>query len=186
MAELSKFQCTKQHEHLQLEGGLPRKAQEYPQRLVEAIVNGLFKDQRLSSHSFATYDGEDAEDLDLDGEAEDDPGSSSIRLPAPQTPGPVTKKAPEVISRHQKELLHRLHCNTGHANKQQMLMMLKAAGVKETVMKYVQDEFSCSQCMRQRRPVPHKQVAFPSTFSFNHILGIDFFYISFQARPTPS
>ena len=49
-------------------------------------------------------------------------------------------------------------------------------------MRYVREEFQCDQCIRQHRPIPRKQVTFPRTFSFNHILGVDFFYVSWMGK----
>ena len=63
-----------------------------------------------------------------------------------------------------------------------MLIMLKAAGAKESVLKFVQEQFHCDQCVKQHRPIPGKQVTFPRTFSFNHILGIDYFFISWAEK----
>ena len=63
-----------------------------------------------------------------------------------------------------------------------MLMMLKAAGAKNSIIKYVEEKFQCDQCMHQKRPIPDKQVAFPKTFTFNDVLGIDYFFISFQGK----
>lgn len=183
IAELSKMQCTQDHDHLQLQGGLPSKAQKYPEQLVTAIIRGLSRTSSFSSQSLVTFEDEEEEEEDDSGFPGEEAAANHVRgLPAPQTPGPVLKKEKETLTPQQKEQLHRLHSNAGHATKQQMLMMLKAAGAKESIMKYVEEEFSCAQCMRQRRPIPHKQVAFPRTFSFNHILGIDFFFISFQGK----
>ena len=63
-----------------------------------------------------------------------------------------------------------------------MLMMLKAAGAKNSIIKYVEEKFQCDQCMHQKRPIPHKQVTFPKTFTFNDVLRIDYFFISFQGK----
>eukprot|EP00435_Cladocopium_sp_Y103_P028304 s1227_g7.t1 len=183
IAELSKLQCDGEHPHLQLEGGLPLKAQEYPPGLVKAIIAGMQNSRSFENITLASgFEDFEADEAWEEAEPDDDPRSSSTQLPAPQTPGPVLKKSEENITAHQKELLHRLHANTGHAPREQMLMMLKAAGAKESVLKYTQHQFHCGQCMRQKRPVTHKQVAFPRTFSFNHIIGVDFFYISFQDK----
>ena len=63
-----------------------------------------------------------------------------------------------------------------------MLGMLKAAGAKDEVRDFVENEFQCSQCMKQQKPVPHKKAAFPKSFSFNKLAGIDFFFISFLGK----
>ena len=178
IAELAKLQCDHSHQHLPLQGGLPLLAQKFPPGLVQAFVNGMLSPTSLSSQTLATdFDLEDGVDAEIE-----ESGVPSSGMPAPQTPGPVLKKTDGTISQHQKELLHRLHANLGHLPRPQLLMTLKAAGAKESILQYVQDQFECEQCVRQKRPIPHKQVTFPRTFSFNQYLGIDFFYISFMDK----
>jgi len=182
VVELSKFQCDGQHEHLHLQGGLPRKAQEYPPELVSALLRGIDGDVNFKSTNLMAEDfGNEGDPPEGDEEEEGrDPDASGV--PAPQTPRPVVRRASPPLSPQQKEMLHRLHCNMGHAPRAQLLMMLKAAGAKDSVLKHVQEEFQCDQCMRQHRPVPRKQVTFPRTFSFNHVLAVDFFYISWMGK----
>lgn len=52
-----------------------------------------------------------------------------------------------------------------------MLAMLKAAGAKDEVRDFVKNEFQCSQCMKQQRPVPDKKAACPKSFSFNKLVS---------------
>jgi hypothetical protein len=79
-------------------------------------------------------------------------------------------------------MVAKLHVNMGHLPVDQMLTMLRAAGAKEEIREYVKNEFRCDQCSRQRRPIEKKKATFPRTFSFNKILGIDYFYISFMNK----
>lgn len=180
VVSLSKFQRNGLHNHVRLENGLPDKAKVFPEELVRGIAYGISKPPKFENHALAT-------DVLSEGEADSEEESEgkpleTQPLPAPQTPRPVVAQKPEGISRQQREILHRLHANTGHLPRQQMLMMLKAAGAKDAVLKYAQEQFECEQCHRQRKPITHKQVSFPRTFSFNHVVGIDFYFISFKEK----
>ena len=62
------------------------------------------------------------------------------------------------------------------------MMLLKAAGAKKKVMAYVKSHFQCSQCMKQQRPIPRRKAAFPRTFSFNRVVGVDYFYVSWDRK----
>ncbi|CAK9063078.1 unnamed protein product [Durusdinium trenchii] len=87
-----------------------------------------------------------------------------------------------LLTPEQKKKIQLMHLNMGHLPKEQMLSMLKAAGAKEGVMKYVKDSFNCEHCMRQRRPIERRHAALPRTFMFNRIVGVDFLYLSFENR----
>jgi hypothetical protein len=67
-----------------------------------------------------------------------------------------------------------------------MLMMLKAANAKQKVMQYVRDEMACDVCMRQRREVGRRRAAFPRTFEFNKIVGLDVFFVKWGGAKSPS
>lgn len=56
VVELSKFQCDGQHKHLHLQGGLPRKAQEYPPELVSALLRGIDGDVNFKSTNLMAED----------------------------------------------------------------------------------------------------------------------------------
>eukprot|EP00435_Cladocopium_sp_Y103_P074255 s37_g47.t1 len=182
IVELSKLQCSRDHKHIQLQGGLPLKAQDYPDGLVHALLRGIrwWCERSLTKSFFAGVNEEDI----LDHEqcvGEDEIDDDLKVISAPQTPSPVKLKPVEISSR-QKEMIFKLHANTGHLPVNQMLAMLKAAGARDEVMKYVKDEFHCVQCAKQRRPIPHKHASFPKTFAFNKIVGIDYFFIAFQNK----
>ena len=78
----------------------------------------------------------------------------------------------------EKKKVHLVHTNMGHLPREQMLLLLKAAGAKPEVMEYVKHRFGCEHCMKQKRPVERRRAAFPRTFSFNRIISVDFFYVA--------
>lgn len=75
-----------------------------------------------------------------------------------------------------------MHLNLGHLPRDRMLALLKAAGAKDGVVRYVKENFDCPHCMRQRGPVERRHAAVPRTFAFNRIVGVDYFYIAYQGR----
>ena len=82
------------------------------------------------------------------------------------------------LSAAQVNKVNQVHINLGHISREQMLSLFKAAGAKAEVMKYIKDEFKCSQCMRQKKPIERRKAALPRTFAFNRHVGVDVFYIS--------
>ena len=157
--ELSKFQCSKDHMHQPLQGGLPDKAKVYPLRMVQAVLRGIEWQLEKEANMILFFNGvEDPlqEEQELGGEADPDDETSQPVLRAPQTPSPAGK--PEVtITKRQKEMVAKLHVNLGHLPIEQMLSMLKAAGAKDEVREYVKSSFRCDVCSRQRRPIERKR-----------------------------
>ena len=129
--------------------------------------------QRQQEGNFPAGAPDHTDDAQSDPESDEETASQASRL------GPEANS--KSLTADEKEKIRRIHLNMGHLPKHQMLTLLRAAGAKESVMKYVKDTFSCNHCMRQQGPIPRKKAAFPRTFSFNRIVGIDVFYISWQS-----
>ena len=73
----------------------------------------------------------------------------------------------------EKRLVEKLHVNMGHPSKQRFLRVLRAAGAKLGVLKWIKAECRCSACAERSRVSPHRKVAIPRTFRFNQILAVD-------------
>ena len=167
---LSQFQCDKSHHHLQLQSGLPHKARIYPDKMIDVICQAL-----ITKSSFpALADDEEAEGWDLEDAlvAEVDAGGAV-------SSSTVTEKP---LTRQQKDKVNLLHTNLGHLPRDRMLSLLKAAGALPEVLDYVKKDFSCEQCLRQKRPVERRKAAVPITFAFNRILGIDYFFLNLNGK----
>ena len=181
-AVLSQCQCSKGHEHLTLESGRPHLARVYPPHLLHKLIDGI-RVQLREFKSWAGFDDDLEEALDEEVERQGS-GIPGTPQPVPRTPmvggGPL--QVDFALSPAEKEKLRLVHVNMGHLPKEQMLMLLKAAGAKPKVLSYVKNQFNCNQCMKQHRPVPRRKAAFPRTFSFNRIVGVDMFYISWENR----
>ncbi len=170
---LSQHQCSRDHQHVRLENGRPRLAQVYPDKMISELVRGMSKQlnvfQKLDSFPAIDGDGEEAAD---DAEEAGDDGVQAAHPPISEVP----------ITQIEKDKVKMIHCNMGHISRSQMINLLKAAGGKPQVLRYVRDEFSCPQCLRQQRPISRRKAAFPRVFSFNRIVGVDFFYISWDGK----
>ena len=176
LARLVRFQCSGDHSHVALEGGLPHKARVYPRKMVAAIVKGIYEGLRQERDR----DHPNYFDDDEEGEIEDMHEITEVdRTPA--TPAPGGPKI-EKLSEEQIKKVMRVHVNLGHISKDQMLTLFRAAGAKDTVMEFIKNKFKCSQCDQQRRPVERKRATLPRTFAFNRQVAIDIFYVSFQGR----
>lgn len=169
-ATLSKCQCKCSQPHQQLQHGLPKKAQVYPPGMIHKIIQGIKLQLRdFSPESFVQVD---VEEDNIEPEDEDSDEQEETVRPIVETP----------ISSQEKEKIRLLHNNMGHLPKPQMLSLMKAAGGKPQVLKYIKDEFHCHQCMRQQKPISRRKAAFPRVFSFNRIIGVDFIYISWEGK----
>ena len=169
---MAEVQCNKGHEHVRLENGLPRLAQIWPHGLVTKVIEGLILHLRWSG-IYVTENEEDETDDEEEAPVEDELGQEHV---APE--GHSEEERP--LSKDEKEMVMRLHVNLGHLPTDRMLMMLKAANAKPKVMQHVRDEMSCDVCMRQRREIGRRRAAFPRTFEFNKIVGLDVFYVKWR------
>ena len=169
--KLSQFQCSGEHQHLQLQSGLPVKAQKYPKNMVKAIARGL----KWQASSFSFVEGEnDEESEDLE---------EMLDREVDRTEAPSVQAGPELsLSEQQKQKVHKVHVNMGHLAPNKLLVMFKAAGALPQVLKYIKNEFRCSQCMKQQHPIEARKAAFPRTFAFNRFLGVDCFFIPFLGK----
>ena len=89
------------------------------------------------------------------------------------------------MSQQQKDLVRRLHINTGHPPQDRFLRTLRAAGALPHVLRYVKEEFKCETCSVKRGVDPRRRAQCPRTFSFNKILSIDVFFIPFRNHLEP-
>ena len=85
------LQCDGQHEHLHLQGGLPKKAQEYPPGLVSALLRGIEGGANLKSFSMMAEDLHKEGDSPEEDEEEEGRDPDSAGVPDPHTPRPVVR-----------------------------------------------------------------------------------------------
>ena len=147
--------CTKDHEHVKLENGLPKKAQVYPKKFVSRVLYGTRRSvlDRIGPKMITAFpelgndDDEDEEDFG------DDPGEEPER-PDEQGEGVPAVPPEPALTEPMKKSVEKLHVNMGHPELSVFLRVLKAGGAKESVLEYVRSEFKCDSCLRRGRPRP--------------------------------
>ena len=192
--------CSGDHEHVQLEGGLTHKARIWPPPLVEAVVRGIRKEERFLRRQgelgglIVEEDSDDEEEDDrvfaMEGEESGEEGEEEEEEEDPETMEDAERKKEDQamegrLSQEQKAMINRLHHNMGHLPVDRMIVMLKAARAKESVLKYVKEEYKCEVCMRQRREISRRPAAFPRTFEFNRVIGVDTFFVKWRGKSIP-
>ena len=176
--QLSLRQCSGDHQHVRLESGLPRKAQVYPEEFCKLLAQaardaalGLPPPSFLSAVFATGLEEEEQEEEDNPGPAED---------------APLEEDTPEKkVTNSQKQMVLKVHVNTGHPPQEQFLRMMRAGGALPHVLKYIRDEFKCTQCSIKNRPDNRRRAHCPRSFTFNRVLSIDVLYVNFQQKSVP-
>eukprot|EP00971_Amphidinium_carterae_P305882 6078702-Amphidinium_carterae.1 len=61
---------------------------------------------------------------------------------------------------------------------------LAAAGCRASVLRYIRRDYECPTCLSGARQQLRRKVAFPRTFQFGKLVGIDTFYIELKSPGT--
>lgn len=181
---------------------MTHKARIWPDALVQAVVRGIQKERNFQHRQregawldviqesgsegqeeeaeeiYAAEDAESEDPQEEDEEEDEETMEDAQRRKEDQARG-------DRLSHEQKALVNRLHLNMGHLPMDRMVVMLKAANAKESVLRYVKEEFKCEHCMRQRREISRRPAAFPRTFEFNRIIGVDTFFVKWKGKSIP-
>ena len=184
--ELLNKQCSHDHVHEHLISGLPRKAQIYSEDFCKTLASCTLQGCILpQGPSFLEYvkgnenSGEQVQDAVFFGdEEEDEPGLN-------ETPLDSAQAADVPLTEAQRRLVQKVHINTGHPDRTRMLRAFKAAGALPRVLKFIKEEFSCEDCDLKKNPDSRRRAQLPRTFSFNHILSIDYLYVKFKELSVP-
>lgn len=125
----------------------------------------------------------DSDDVDPD----DAPSASNVSpSPPKEEPDPLEKGAQQAkVTESQKRSIMKVHTNTGHPPRDQMLRMMKAAGALPRVLEYIRDEFHCDQCALRRGPANRRRTHCPRTFAFNKLVSVDVLYLQFDGQSVP-
>ena len=182
--ELLNKQCSHDHVHEHLISGLPRKAQVYWEDFCKTLASctGCILPQGPSFLEYVKANGnsgEQAQDAVFFGdEEEDEPGLD-------ETPLDSAQAADVPLTEPQRRLVQKVHINTGHPDRTRRLRAFKAAGALPRVLKFIKEEFSCEDCDLKKNPDSRRRAQLPRTFSFNHILSIDYLYVKFKELSVP-
>ena len=198
--------CQGEHVHQQLEGGRRTKdAQEWPEALCRAMVEGFLEELHQRTVMAAFHDAAEEEEASYDlgtlDFVQDDTDLARQPLVA-------TKEDAHEIDRqeHMEEVnnldvmeaeserkrkwlkapremriaLRRLHCMMGHLSNSAMLQLLRTAGASPLAIESSR-HFACETC-RERQPVQRPPVTRePNRLIFNHEISADCFEVKDSA-----
>ena len=146
----------KKHFHVPTLRGLPHKAQEYPPAFCAEVIKGLKNQLRKDVSLYhkekevwaleilAQEDEEEEEDLDdaLDKEMEKE---EKKRMRGEEEPM-------HRITEEEKLSVMKLHRGLGHPQRSEFVRFMRAARVKEEVIRWAYKEFSCPAREAKQRP----------------------------------
>ena len=197
--------CRKDHSHEPIIGGnKARRAQEYPVKLIDAILAAYARAIKGGVHHVHWFEVDQANKrmdemmaLGLRGEQEQRP-ELPVRAGEPQRPGdepdagaeraeeeeqvPAVTVASETkelpLSRRFKlqRLLQRAHEGLGHPHPDRFLRILRYAKASPEIMKEAK-ELKCSVCERHKAMRPARRAAPPREIGTNEVVGIDVIYL---------
>ena len=184
---LSTYKCTRNHTHVQLQGGLPHKAAVYPPAFCDTVVRLIRKSIEVGQVAakksyqkgriaFASFPVQPSAEEDEEGGLPDDDEDQGQDISHAEL-GKITEQ--------EKNLVRKVHVNMSHPSRDQFLRVLKAAGAKARVLHYVKEHFQCDHCDLQRFPKSRRKAAIPPTYAFNRVVGVDLFYINFERKVVP-
>ena len=65
------------------------------------------------------------------------------------------------------------HDNSGHPSNADFARLIRRGNGKPEIAAWVRKNFSCEECLAERRPKARRPSAIPKTYRFNHVVGID-------------
>ena len=178
--------CNGRHFHVPLLHGLAKKAQQYTPQFCKAIVCGLKRqivvDQELPGQEGVSLDGqrhfigeeiqgEEMPEGDLEEalDREVELGGAGVHQGEGQGSCAVT---PE-----EKAAVLKLHKNTGHPQKTELIRFMRAARVKHEVIRWAHREFRCETCEAKAHPKVARPATIPRSYKPNQVLGMDLIFI---------
>ena len=79
---------------------------------------------------------------------------------------------------HLRRELFKVHRNLNHPAKDVFLRALRHAGVRDDILQWVREYFTCPLCEASRKPLPSRPAHLAKTLSFNAIVAIDLFFLN--------
>eukprot|EP00435_Cladocopium_sp_Y103_P026760 s1698_g6.t1 len=195
--------CHGGHQHQPLMGGIARLAQEYPKALCRAMIQGAEESHKAKTEKIwaAEEAPVNAEERDLEELLDEEVERQETLPPRIHSMNERTRdeKAHEdpleeeeedgssqSLTRTDKQLIQKLHCNLGHPGNIEFAKALRLARARGAVWRYVKDEFRCPTCERNVRPKPARPAALPKNFEPGRALGIDVvFFPGLDVRKVP-
>ena len=173
MAEIMQtHRCDGRHQHAHLAGtykgiNLSKIAETYPTKFCNIVSTAIAQDVehvQLPSAS-ATDHFAVAEVL----------ASSDMPVEAPES-GPSDDKpvdSEEETAARARQIVTKLHINTGHATPEQMMRLANRCRSSESIKRAIR-QFECSVCKELKLPTLRRNAAMPHAEQPNHVVGVDY------------
>ena len=173
MAEtLQSYRCDQKHEHAHLEGSykginLSKIAETYPTKfcnvvssvIAHDVTNVQVPDSQVIDHVLALEGDEASSDMPV---AESGAGEDAVVNPDGA-----------VVDAKAKQIVTKLHVNTGHASPEQMMRLAIRCKSSEAVKRAIRN-FSCSVCQELKLPTLRRNATMPHAEQPNQVVGVDF------------
>ena len=170
MAEtLQSYRCDHKHDHGHLEGkykgvNLSKYAETYPTKFCN-VVSAVIEQEVTSASSPKLPLAEHVYALD-----------SEVAAADLQDDAPVAdeeQQAEDMSKARAKQIVLKLHINTGHASPEQMMRLANRCQSSQTLKNAIR-EFSCPVCKELKLPSLRRAAAMPHAEHPNQIVGVDF------------
>ena len=185
--------CNGSHSHESLMGGKAAKAAHYTPAFCRAVVRGLqhhLRERYGQHHSFVSEAeitvlaaDEEAELFGPDPLEEEEavhedgvlavPEDGVLAVPERES----VQRLEEAVNKDDEAKIRRLHVNLGHPAKPSFLRFLKAGRVREEILKWVRQSFTCDTCESQKIPKAPRPAIVPKCYAPGVAVGLDVFYI---------
>ena len=180
-----KKKCQGDHHHTPTLSGLPLKAQVYPRRFCEAILQGLREELEVQdtvqvhgeNWPCEVFVGEEDGEGDLEDALDRDVEAAGGGVPSVLDPRSGEEPGECQITEKEKRAVEKLHRSVGHPNKAEMIRFMRAARVRGDIIRWVQKKFRCDLCESKMQPKLARPTAIPRSYQPNRVLGIDLIYI---------
>ena len=179
--------CDHRHFHVPVVGGLPKKAQVYPEEFCREVIRGLQEQCRKEKAVWLQEIGQGVwtEDLILLKDEEgaevyvadllEDGDQLEEEAEAPVEAGEEEERY--AITPEEKSAVEKLHKNMGHPQTSEMVRFMRAARVRGEIVKWYAREFRCPTCEARAKPKVARPAAVPRSFQPNKVIGVDLIYI---------
>ena len=171
---MQQYRCDHRHQHGHLEGkykgrNLSSIAETYPTKFCNVVSELIVQDVQQNDMPPASTQ-EYVYALDDDELAEDMP----VEAPA----GDAQKQQVEKTARA-KQIVMKLHINTGHASPEQMMRLANRCHSSDTVKDAIR-HFKCSVCEELKLPTLRRSATMPHADQPNQIVGVDYVQVELK------
>ena len=168
--------CDGKHNHQHLEGNyrgqpLTRWAETYPNKFCRVMVE-CFQLQEPANNRNMPIEEVFA--------AEDQPDQlAQIPEYDPDVSVPVEPQAAEQSPARIAAMIQKLHVNTGHSSKEQMMRLAVRCQSSAEIRKCISN-FRCGVCEELKQPPSHRKATVLHNESPNHVVGLDFVQVELK------